>query len=301
MKKKLSHLYIILCLFFFLIISVNISHANIYYQNNLKDTTHSLISRKTLIKSCLLAHSAFTIYVEYKWWWEGDYHPFRHKYEGIFNNYSLGVDKLGHFYISYLYFHSLNSLMKWGGYNESSSLWISSLLPAIYATSVEIGDGFSSYQFSFDDLGSNLLGIGYGLLQEKHPFFKNINFKWSYYPTKSFSKENNNHFTVTDDYDGHIYWMSFNVHNLLPEKINKYWPEFLNFAIGYGGENISKDALYIPKRKFAIGLDYNLSGIHLNGKLWNTFVGVFKYIHFPAPGFRIIEGEPAKFKPLLTK
>jgi hypothetical protein len=41
----------------------------------------------------------------------------RFENDGMVNNYTLAVDKLGHFYTSYLYFHSLNEIMRWGGFS----------------------------------------------------------------------------------------------------------------------------------------------------------------------------------------
>jgi hypothetical protein len=255
------------------------------------------VERKPIVTYAIVAHTVFTAYVEYKWWWEGNYHPFMLDWEGFWNDAQLGVDKFGHFYTSHLYFHSLYNLMKWGGYDESTNLWVSSLIPALYALSTEIGDGYSTYIFSPDDLALNLLGIGYGMLQLKYPFFNNFKIKWSYFP----SATNLNTFKhpFTDDYDGHIYWISVNVHNLLPQPVENYWPKFLNVAVGYGVQNISRGQVGSPLRKFAIALDYNLTTIPLDGDTWEVVKNIVDLFHFPAPGVRFVEGEPAEFKPVL--
>jgi hypothetical protein len=264
------------------------------------DTTHSFFSRKNVITYGIVAHSIFTTYVEYRWWWKGDYHPFHYQVEGFFNDYSLGVDKVGHFYTSHFYFHTLHNLMKWGGYDESTSLLVSSLIPAVYALSIEIGDGYSSFMFSPDDLAFNLLGIGYGMLQSKLTFLNNFKVKWSYYPGATYLNSFKHPFS--SDYDDHIYWLCMNVHNLLPESMGYYWPKFLNLAVGYGGTNISNDAVLagrVPLRKFAIALDYNITTIPLDGDTWEVVKNIVDLFHFPAPGVRIIQNEPAEFKPLL--
>jgi len=265
--------------------------------DNANDTTHSFFDRKNVITYGIVAHSVFTTYVEYQWWWKGDYHPFQYRVEGFLNNYSLGVDKVGHFYVSHFYFTTLYNLMKWGGYDESKNLWVSTLIPSLYALSIEIGDGYSTYQFSPDDLAFNLLGVGYGLLQAKYPFFNNFKIKWSYFP--SASHLNTFQHPFSDDYDNHIYWMSVNIHNLLPEAVGDYWPKLLNVAVGYGGQNISKGSVGPQLRKFAIALDYNLTTIPLDGDTWEVIKNIVDLFHFPAPGVRFIEGEPAEFKPVL--
>jgi hypothetical protein len=261
------------------------------------DTTTSFFNRRNVITYGIVAHTVFTTYVEYQWWWKGDYHPFHYRAEGFLNDYSLGVDKMGHFYTSHFYFTTLYNLMKWGGYDESTNLWASTLIPALYALSIEIGDGYSTYQFAPDDLTANLLGVGYGLLQVKYPFFKNFKVKWSYFPGAAYRNSFKHPFS--DDYDDHIYWLSMNVQNLLPESMGKYWPRFLNVAVGYGGKNISTGAVGPSFRKVAIALDYNLTTIPLEGETWDVVKNIVDLFHFPSPGVRIIEGQPAEFKPLL--
>lgn len=261
--------------------------------------TSTFFNRKNVITYGIVAHTVFTTYVEYQWWWKGDYHPFSYKVEGFLNDYSLGVDKFGHLYTSYFYFTVLHNLMTWGGYDESTDLWVSTAIPAAYALSIELGDGFSSYEFAPDDFFFNMLGIGYGFLQVKYPFLKNFKAKWSYYPDAG----NRNTFKhpFSDDYDGHIYWLSMNIHGLLPEGAKGYWPKFLNIAVGYGGQNISTGSAGPPLRKFAISLDYNLVSLPIDGDTWNVVKNIVDLFHFPAPGVRLVQTEQAELKPLLTR
>ncbi len=255
------------------------------------------ISRKTAITYGIGIHSVLAIGLEYRWWWRGNYHPFRFAVEGFLDDYSLGVDKAGHFYTSYFYFNALYNTMKWGGYDESTTMWVSVVVPALYALSLEIGDGYSIYQFAPDDLLANSLGIGYGVLQKTYPSLSNFIFKWSYYPAGKYGASLSH--PLSNDYDGHIYWLSFRVHNLLPESYRNYWPKFLNLAVGYGAKNSSLESTGPMKRKFAVSLDYNLTELPLNGDTWETVKNIFDLLHFPAPGVRVIDGERAQFKPLL--
>jgi hypothetical protein len=261
------------------------------------DTTSSFFSRKTTLTYGIALHSALAIVLEYKWWWKNDYHPFEEEDEGFLNDYSLGVDKFGHFYISYFYFNALQNLMKWGGYDESTTMWVSVTIPALYAISIELGDGFSHYEFAPDDLVANALGLGYGVLQRRYQYLENFIFKWSYIPTGVYRGRLN--YPITNDYDGHIYWLSFKMHNLLPEPVKQYWPKFLNLAVGYGAINASIGSTEPMKRKYAISLDYNLTELPLDGDTWETVKNIFDLLHFPAPGVRNVEGERSQFKPLL--
>ena len=293
--------YIITFFLLFIFLSQNSYSQHI---NEKKDSTFWIFNRKPLVTYSVIAYSAVTLYLEYKWWWEDNFHKFNYRWEGFLNDYSLGVDKIGHFYTSYLYFSAAKEIMQWANFDESTVLLAAIGIPLAHAISVEIGDGFSSYAFSPDDLIANSLGIGYGYLQYKVPFFQNFNIKWSYFPspgTNIFASD----YRLTDDYDGHIYWLSFNMHNLLPEPIDAYWPKFLNLAIGYGVKNYSPfssnyDSSQPVKRHFAISLDYNLTEIPLEGGFIDLLKGVLNYFHFPAPGIEKTEGENLQFKPLLT-
>jgi len=265
------------------------------------------VEKKTFMTYGLIAYSASSLYVEYKWWWEGNYHSFKHENDGFWNNYSVGVDKVGHFYTSYLYFHFTYDILRWATFDEETSLWLAITFPAVNALSIEIGDGFSTYAFSNSDLIANSLGIAYSVLQKKVPYFENFTFKWSYYPSGVIPFDGR--FRITDDYDGHLYWLSINVHNLLPEKMQEYYPRWLTVAVGYGGKNISGRPSWIgpsissqgkPQRKWAVSLDYNLLEIPLNGGLWNPLKSLVNNFKFPAPGLKHIEGEKTEFKPLLV-
>ncbi|MCX6137226.1 MAG: DUF2279 domain-containing protein [Ignavibacteriales bacterium] len=269
-----------------------------------KDSLFLGMNRKALVTYSAIGYSVFTTYMEYKWWWEGNFHPFVFENDGFWNNYSLGVDKIGHAYTSYLYFNAVYDAMKWADVDESTALWWAIGIPAGHAISIEIGDGFSTFAFSADDLLGNLAGVGYAYLQHRVPFFKKFKFKWSYIPSGIIPLDKN--FRWTDDYDGHIYWMTADVHNLLPEGLDQYWPKYLNITVGYGAKNSSgriRPTVITPSgpimRKWAFGLDYNISALPLTGGAWDLAKSWLDNFHFPAPGIRHVEGEPAQIKPLL--
>ncbi len=291
MNKNLRKIFfLIVTLFYF-----QQTYSQYNSTTNSVDSTFWIFERKPLITYSTIAYSAVTLYMEYKWWWQGNYHDFHYQWEGFLNNYSLGVDKIGHFYTSYLYFCAAREFFQWAHFDESTMLWCAIGIPLAHAISIELGDGFSTYQFSPDDLIANCLGIGYGYLQYKVPFFQNFNVKWSYFPSGVVPLNNN--WRLTDDYDGHMYWLSFKMHNLLPKSMNTYWPKFLNLAVGYGVKNYTTGKPL--KRNFAVSLDYNITEIPITGGIYDLLKGVLDNFHFPAPGVQKIEGEKLQFKPLL--
>lgn len=264
-----------------------------------RDSTFLGASRKTIVKYTIPVYGAAVFYIQFQWWWKGNPHKFSIFWEGVWNDYSLGVDKVGHFYTSYAYFLSLYDMMQWAGYDRSTSLWTGIGVAAFHAVCSEVADGFSNYGFTPGDLLFNSMGLGYAVLQQEVPFLQNFNFKFSYWPSPNLPRDQR--WRITNDYDGHIYWLSMNVHDLLPESAQSYWPRFLNLAVGYGGKNISHGLpLHTPMyRKFVIGLDYNLNVFQTADDTWNTVLGILNRFHYPAPALRKTEDSKTQFKPLI--
>lgn len=258
-------------------------------------TKHPFTTKQKIVIGALAVQQAASFYVQYQWWWKNDYHKFNVEPDGYFNNYALGVDKLGHFYTSYVYFHLLNETFRWAEFSDRTRIIASTAIPFVWAVSIEIGDGFSSYGYSWEDLTANSLGIAYGLLQEKVPYMRNFKFKFSYFPSQYYIENNFKGWVLTDDYRSEFYWLSFDVHNLLPKPAKRYWPSFLNIAVGYGiDKNTGRNASPV-NREFGISLDWNISSIKTKNKTGYFLKEMVDYIHYPAPGVTKVEGEKAKF------
>jgi len=251
--------------------------------------TDSLSAKKVIASGVvggLLVGSLVSSYFD---WWKGSNEPFHIVHEGVFNDYSLGVDKLGHMYTSYFYFHTFRNIMLWGGYGRSAALWWSAGTTAFFAVSIEIGDGLSPFGFSFEDLAFNMAGLGYGILQTEFPFLRNFALKWSYVPRTGYRWPP--HFT--DNYDWHTYWLAVNVHNLLPEAWRKYWPAFLNVAVGYGVDDYAANGKVVRTREVAVGLDFNLEAFQIDNQEILLLQKIVNMIHLPAPAVKFTgEKEP---------
>jgi hypothetical protein len=261
-------------------------------------------NKQKLIIGGLAAQQLASLYLEYKWWWEDNYHPFVINNDGGFNNYSSGLDKVGHFYISYMYSNLLYELLKYGEFKEKNCLLVSAVIPFVWALSIEVGDGFSSYEFSPADLLANTLGIGFAIAQKKVPYLQNFKFKFSYFPGQYYRENNYKNWSLTADYDGHIYWLATDVYNILPKKAKGFWPKYLNLSFGYGVNYFSESFYYASQgykiqREFFIGLDYNLNAIPIKNKSSKAIVKMLDYYHFPAPGIKKTGESNWQFKPLL--
>jgi hypothetical protein len=267
-----------------------------------RDSMFLGLHRKDVATYGTIAWSLAAVSLEFQWWWNDSYyykqHAFRVQSDGYFYNSSYGVDKLGHAYASYLIFHLTYDFMKWADFDENTAVWSAIAVPATHAIAIELGDGFSKWAFNFPDLVFNSSGLVYGLLQVKYPYLNNFNYKWSYFPSASGGTKDPD-WGPASDYSGHIYWISMDVHNILPEPAKGYWPKYLNLAVGLGARNVSYAEYGLKKHKFAVGLDWNTNAILPDGDTWQIFKNLINKVRLPAPGVKFYSGEPATAKALL--
>jgi len=223
----------------------------------------------------------------YDTWWRDSGREFNFITENWLNGQLRGIDKVGHFYTSYFYYHLFRNIMLWGGYSQTAAEWWAFGGAAFFALAVEVGDGITpQYGFDYQDLVFNFSGIGYGILQSKVPFLKNFNFKWSYIPDGGYRFP----LRFTDNYDAHTYWLTCNVNNLLPESIEPYWPDFINVAVGMGVDN------HATKREFVIGLDLNLESLfRTDNEDWLLVERTVNMFHFPAPAIKFTEDKEPRY------
>ncbi|MGE5807456.1 MAG: DUF2279 domain-containing protein [Ignavibacteria bacterium] len=243
------------------------------------DSTKCFFNKKTISIIALSAGLGASLISSYVAWWKDDSRSFRFYSGHWLNDPGLnGIDKIGHFFTSYMFYRVQRDLLIWGGYSEDFSTLTSAILTFSFALGIEIGDAFSPYGFDYQDLTFNICGLGYGFLQDRIPVLQNFKFKWSYIPRGSFSFPPK----FTTHYDDHIYWFTINLHGLFESSFGKYWPEFIQPALGFSVENLGNS------REFIIGIDFNLLPLfNHDDENWH-FVGNFiDLFHFPAPGIKI--------------
>jgi hypothetical protein len=173
--------------------------------------------------------------------------------------------------------------MKWGGFSDRSRRITSIAFPAFYALSIELADGFTTYHFAPDDLIANFAGIGYACLQDYVPYLRNFNVKFGYFPSAHFFENGFKKWALPEDYDGHSYWLTCNVHGALPGRAKQFWPEFLNIGAGFGVSGWSNGNV---TREFMLGFDYNLGALHVRNSTAALLTGVADRLHYPAPGMK---------------
>lgn len=228
------------------------------------------------------------VYFQKVWWADGS--DKFHFDKGSDMIYALGMDKCGHFWSSKLTSDLFCDMLAWSGVPRRKALWYGAGYGILTTAIVEIKDGLAPYWgFSVGDMAANTAGALFPVAQEYFPVMRNFQVKWSYdFMNTSYYKtlENNGDKPFMDDYERHNYWLSMNVHGLLPYKLKPYWPRFLNIAMGLSAEQLNGKGG--GNHEIFLALDYDLTKIKTKSKTINRALHYLNHLHFPAPTIRII-------------
>jgi hypothetical protein len=259
---------------------------------NLSDSVHSN-DGWTTAKKIISVAGVSGIYIgtladSYLIWWKDDKRPFSVLHRPwVETRYDNGIDKLGHFYTSYVFYKVQKNIFLWGGFTPETARILSGALTFGMALIIEVGDGYSRYGFDYKDLAFNAGGLTYAWLQDDFPFLRNINFKWSYFPSEGFVFPPK----FSEHYEGHIYWLTFNLHGLFDS--DQSWLQYFQPAIGY---SINKNSY----GEYVVGLDLNLLPLFQSDNPLVGYIGEFvNLFHIPFPGIKYSERKKPEYKILL--
>ncbi len=233
--------------------------------------------------------TAIHFYQQSGWW--ADNRTSFHFQEDL--KYGLGVDKLGHCYAGIYAAYVFKKSFIWAGMDETASMWWGSGASLLFQTYVEIEDGFSTWGFDRVDWASDVTGAAIPVLQHYWPPLRNFALKFSYHPSNLINEPGGVGFhgqkhIMFDDYEGQTIWLSFDIHGILPSSIDRYWPEWLWIAAGYGARDI---ATTNPYRVYFIGLDLDMRKIIPQDTAFlRTLSDVLNFYRLPLPAVRISPG-----------
>lgn len=263
-------------------------------QINKSDIAHVKWERVAAIGgSVAVLNAGLWIYYD-KAWYKGEKTKW-HAYNDWYNG-NLNIDKFGHFHWAIVQNRIFYRAFKWANISDNYAMWTSSALGWLLHLQIEMNDAyFKEWGFSWGDLGANTLGAVYPNFQRIYSPLKAVNLKVSYYPSDNYKRGLTKH--AVNDYEGRKYWMTLNMRSVAPKQIQKYLPDWLNIAIGYGGDNIVDetghlrqiDNVGIGDQEWFISFDYDLLKIFKPKE--NTFFYLLleqlDAIHFPAPAIKI--------------
>ena len=220
-------------------------------------------------------------------WWKDNRAPFHFQEDLV---YGLNVDKIGHMYAATVFAFVAQRAFEWTNVSELTALWLGAGGALMFQTYVEIEDGFSAWGFDRVDFASDVAGAAWPVARYYVPFLQNFDIKFSYHPSPLLNSGGGSgfvgqHHLIFDDYEGQTLWLSFRMHELLPNSVNSYWPRFLQLAVGYAARDIVGPNPY-PILFFSF--DYDMTQI-IPPDTWflKTLGEALNFIHFPAPAVQI--------------
>lgn len=212
-------------------------------------------------------------------------------------SYSGGADKTGHMLSFYFQKRALNWMFIQLGNDLNASNNYSTLMAATLGILVEVGDGFSHYLFSYEDVIMNSLGIMTAYYADKYPWFDEfVGFKWEYWPSRDQRRyEKSDLHNPTSDYSGQKYWLSLRGAGI--PTLNQGFGRYVSVDLGYYSRGFIPSSgpskWDPPYRAVALALSLNLSevvfGFAPKSSYARTTAQVLKYWQPPAGQYNLVD------------
>ena len=227
----------------------------------------------------------------------------------------LQMDKVGHFYGTWIESRANNEVWRWAGLERKKRIWVSGLTSFAFQTTIEYLDGRSAeWGWSWGDFAANVLGSGTFIAQELAWDEQRIKLKWSFHRKKydqpMLNQRSDELFgkstpeRMLKDYNGQTYWASASLKSFFPKS---NLPAWLSIAVGYGAEgmfggeeniarddngNIIFDRRDIKRyRQWYLSPDIDFTKIKTNKKGLKFLFTVLSAFKFPAPSLEWSKGK----------
>ena len=221
-------------------------------------------------------------------WWNGTKSDF-HFVQDWWGNYALEVDKFAHAWAGQAGALIAARSYEWTGMSHRQALFWGGVTSLATLTQVEILDAYTErFGFSPGDYTANIVGSFFPLVQDLWHPLQNVSFKMSYHPAR-FERNayrGRSEPNRLEDYSRQTFWLAFNVHNMMPIHAWKYWPSWLQVAVGYGVDNAFAPVEEDRIREFYLALDFDPSRIDTRHGWLKSLLSPFRYLHLPAPAIR---------------
>lgn len=252
---------------------------------------HQILYGRLALVSGTLAGSMVVIhFYQQSGWWKDNRTPFHFQEDLV---YGLTVDKIGHFYGAYLLEFFIGRSVEWANVPEETALLIGSGGALLFQTYVEIEDGFSTWGFDRVDFASDVGGAAWPIARYYVPYLRHFDLKVSYHSSDLLGNPGGIGFKgqkhlIIDDYEGQTFWLSLAIHDLVPERVAQYWPDFLCLALGYGAREVAGPD---PHRIYLVALDLDMTKIIPRDTGFLRALGeLLNYVHMPLPAVQFSPG-----------
>lgn len=212
-------------------------------------------------------------------WDYGQKHPTTSS-EGWFGHATKegGADKLGHFHMAYTLSRGLTALYESWGYEADRAALYGSFSACGLTGFMELGDSFSDFGFSHEDMLMNVLGSGVGYLASVSPAFsEKVDFRVEYWPE----------FDQTDiftDYE-HMRFLTALKFSGFDWGMRSPFLKYLELHLGYYARGYDQESA-VRERNLYLGLGINLSRVFEQlGQ--HKAASVFHYYQLPYTELRL--------------
>lgn len=267
------------------------------------DTVHQSSNKKVAltVAAASVVYAGSMVALNHIWYEGKDRQSFR-----FFNDAAewKQMDKAGHIYSGYYISVAANEILKWSGLPEKKSRWIGAAAGFVMLSSIEYFDGRSvAYGASVSDVGANLLGSAWFLLQSQKGAPSRLRPKFSFHFTDLAKNRpsllGDGAEEIIKDYNGQTYWLSWQPTTHVKSK----WPHWLGISLGYGAHNMiyARDYQNLndgwdPYRQYYLSFDLFTDTLPVKSKVLKGIFSVFRLVKVPAPTMEFSR-KGAKFHP----
>lgn len=187
-----------------------------------------------------------------------------------------GADKLGHLWSAYAFADGLNSLYRGWGYDADTAARNGALSSFAIMGFMEVGDSFSNYGFSWEDMLMNTMGSASSYLLYHYPALdEKLDLRWEYAP--DFSNAD-----IFTDYENTRYLAALQLDGF--DQFRETPLRYVELQVGYyarGFETARPDR----ERNFYVGVGLNVGRV-LTDLGCGRFCKVFHYYQPPYTSLR---------------
>jgi hypothetical protein len=182
-----------------------------------------------------------------------------------------GMDKLGHFYTTYVLAHGIACLYEHCDFERKEAAFYGSLTSFAIMSYMEFGDSFSNYGFSYEDMVFNTLGSLMGYLLYVHPELSakiDVRWQFGFTPNKA---------DFLTDYSNSKFLFALKLNGF--EAMQKRWLRHVELHVGYYTEGFDEPAEENLRHPY-VGVGFNFTDLfrrHGYGKS----ATVLNYIQLP--------------------
>ena len=207
------------------------------------------------------------------------------------------ADKFGHMMHAYFATHMASKAYRWVGFSTKKSIWYGALTGWVWIFQIEMVDAFfEEWGFSVQDLTFNTIGVTYATLQQLYPDkLGGIRLKVSYHTSNAYKNDlySEANKSRIDDYEGMTWWLTVNIHDVMPKSVKDGYPGWLapwGIAVGQSVKNIARN-IYGGERQVYIGLDFDITKIPTGNSKTGKFIkDLLNFVRLPLPAVRVSDG-----------